>query len=307
MYKFLIQIGKKIFGTNSKKIADDLIKQGGKKTTQSKIPDGATVQKAPSVPNPRSPSTGKFAKPQPPAAPKASSPNPRTGRATKPANQTKSKTEVTTPKPKAKAPAVQTKAPKSTSGNSTGRGRPPKMPKSMVKERPNLPPRPKNSRPQGLRSTATPDVPEIDVTPPKGKSSGPASRPNNRPSDKPNQSSGPTSRPNNGPSDKPNKSSGPTSRPNNKPKTTKKSSTPATSPRPKARPTTASKPKAKTKAADPFANWSDARKKALRSDKIGKDAGDGMKWVVGSNSNALVRTRDKSKIENQLKLKKSLK
>jgi hypothetical protein len=134
-----------------------------------------------------------------------------------------------------------------------------------------------------------PDVPEIDVTPPKGKSSGPASRPNNRPSDKPKQSSGPTSRP------------------NNKPKTTKKSSTPATSLRPKARPATASKPKAKTKAADPFANWSDARKKALRSDKIGKDAGDGMKWVVGSNSNALVRTRDKSKIENQLKLKKSLK
>jgi len=58
---------------------------------------------------------------------------------------------------------------------------------------------------------------------------------------------------------------------------------------------------------NPLDNWSDARRKTLRSDKIGQDAGDGMKWVVGSNSNALVRTRDMDRVKENLRLQKLVK
>jgi hypothetical protein len=58
---------------------------------------------------------------------------------------------------------------------------------------------------------------------------------------------------------------------------------------------------------NPLDGWSDARRKALRSDKIGTDAGDGMKWVVGSNHNALVRTRDTDRVKENLRLQKLVK
>ena len=273
MYKILIEIGKKILGTNSKKIADDLIRQGGKRI--SKAPEGKTVSPAPTTPNPRSPATGKFAKAQPPSSPKPTSPNPRSGKATKPATQTKKSTEVATPKGKS-VPEKVTVTPKKASG-STSNSKTPTMPKSMVNERPNFPPRSKTSKPALTRDMVRPDAPEIDTTPPKGTTttSGPSSRPNNRPSTKTT-------------------TSGPSSRPNNKP---------TTKTQPKATPAKA-KPKPQT---DPLAGWSDPRRKALASSKIGQDAGDGMKWVVGANSNALVRTRDESKVSEQLRLQKLLK
>lgn len=285
MYKFLIQIGKKILGTNSKSVADSYMKQGGKRIPKSKVPEGTKIEKAPTVPNPRN-SAGKFAKPQPPARPKTTAPSKPSNKSTSPAKPKMDTKAPTRPKPKAKPPAVTTKAPKSTAGNSTKSGKPPMMPKSMVKERPNFPPKPKTSKPALLRDSARDSAPEIDLKSPDRTSSGPSTRPNNKPSTKTG-------------------SSGPSSRPNNKPKTTKKSNTPATSLRPKARPETSSKKK--TAAPDALKGWSEERRKALRSDKIGKDAGDGMKWVVGANSNALVRTRDESRVKANLKARRALK
>ena len=60
MFKFLIKIGKEIFGTNSKRVADDLARQGGKRIPKSKVPKNVTVKKAPTVAQPKSPSTGQF-------------------------------------------------------------------------------------------------------------------------------------------------------------------------------------------------------------------------------------------------------
>jgi hypothetical protein len=82
---------------------------------------------------------------------------------------------------------------------------------------------------------------------------------------------------------------------------------PRSSKRPKARPEKASGQSKTRPKANPLDGWSDARRKALRSDKIGKDAGDGMKWVVGSNSNALVRTRDMDRVKENLRLQKLVK
>ena len=36
---------------------------------------------------------------------------------------------------------------------------------------------------------------------------------------------------------------------------------------------------------------SEARAKAMKSKKIGTDAGDGLVWIVGNNSNALTRVK----------------
>jgi hypothetical protein len=82
---------------------------------------------------------------------------------------------------------------------------------------------------------------------------------------------------------------------------------PKSSVRPKARPEKSSGPSKTRPKANPLDGWSDARRKSLRSDKIGKDAGDGMKWVVGSNSNALVRTRDMDRVKENLRLQKLVK
>ena len=68
MFKFLIKIGKEIFGTNSKRVADDLARQGGTRIPKSKVPKNVTVRKAPTVAQPKSPSTGQFRRSQPPAA-----------------------------------------------------------------------------------------------------------------------------------------------------------------------------------------------------------------------------------------------
>lgn len=49
-FKFVIKIGRKYFGTNSKRLADDLVNnQGGKRIPKTKLPKNAKVNKAPSV------------------------------------------------------------------------------------------------------------------------------------------------------------------------------------------------------------------------------------------------------------------
>jgi hypothetical protein len=58
---------------------------------------------------------------------------------------------------------------------------------------------------------------------------------------------------------------------------------------------------------DPLKGWSDSRRKALKSDKIGKDAGDGMVWVVMGNSNGLTRVKPSDpRVAEQKRLKKFL-
>ena len=103
MYKFFIMVGKQIFGTNSKNIAADLARQGGKRIPKNKIPSGTTVKKAPTSPNPQSPSTGQFRPKQPPAT-------------TTPKNPA-----IVRPKPKAKLPVKpRTTAPSKPSGTGAG-------------------------------------------------------------------------------------------------------------------------------------------------------------------------------------------
>ena len=69
------------------------------------------------------------------------------------------------------------------------------------------------------------------------------------------------------------------------------------------------KPKNKSSSTeDLLKNYSPARQKALQNAKIGTDAGDGMSWVVGSNSNALVRVKsDSPRVSENKRLKSYLK
>ena len=69
------------------------------------------------------------------------------------------------------------------------------------------------------------------------------------------------------------------------------------------------KPKNKSSSIeDLLKNYSPARQKALQNAKIGTDAGDGMSWVVGSNSNALVRVKsDSPRVSENKRLKSYLK
>ena len=73
MFKFFIKMGSKFLGTNSKKVADGLVKQGGTKVK--KPPSNVTVKKAPTPTQPRSPSTGRMqTNSNPPAARKTTAP-----------------------------------------------------------------------------------------------------------------------------------------------------------------------------------------------------------------------------------------
>jgi len=306
IFKFVIKGGKQFMGTNSKSIADDLVKQGGKRVPKNKVPDGANVKKAPSTPNPRS-SKGTYTRPQPPAArPKTTAPARPKAPAKAPSKPSTQTTAPARPKPKTKAPAMPTSGSRYTGGRGKGRGKPPLMPKSMVRERPNIPPKPKGSAPALLRDSVRPEAPEIDKDSIRDTTKkGPETR--RAPSKK-------TDTVNPGPSKrgKPSKKTdtvnpGPSKR--GKPTKTKKMS-PGSSPKPKLRPDTkktnkrSTSPKPKL---DPLKGWSESRRKALKSDKIGKDAGDGMVWIVEGNSNGLTRVKPSDpRVAEQKRLKKFL-
>ena len=49
VYAIIVQVGRKFLGTNSKRIADALIKKGGKRIPKTKLPKNAKVSKAPDV------------------------------------------------------------------------------------------------------------------------------------------------------------------------------------------------------------------------------------------------------------------
>ena len=171
-FKILIQIGKKIFGTNSKKVADDLVRQGGKRVPKSKIPADAKITKAPTLPNPRSSSTGQFRKNQPPAYRPKTDPKVSSNTRTAPAKPSGSGTSVSAASPK--KPSVPAKpSPKpSTSTKAPTRKKPPLMPKGpggvTYPKRPTLPK--KSPAAAGLRASTLEGGPEVDTvsaTPPK--------------------------------------------------------------------------------------------------------------------------------------------
>ena len=94
-----------------------------------------------------------------------------------------------------------------------------------------------------------------------------------------------------------------------KKKTTTKKSTVKPKPKPK---TTPKKPIPKKKPKpNPLSGISDSRRKSLKSSRIGTDAGAGMVWIVGKNTNAFVRVKPSdprvSKQKQQRKMLKSIK
>ena len=177
------------------------------------------------------------------------------------------------------------------------------MDKKLVRERPNMPPKPQTSRPAILRDSARPAAPEItkdDLKPVEQEKRSPSTRTSPK---APKKQTGPSKR------GKPSVKTttvnpGPSKR--GKPTKTKKMS-PGSSPKPKLRPDTKTTKKATRPKTDPLKGWSDSRRKALKSDKIGKDAGDGMVWIVMGNSNGLTRVKPSDpRVAEQKRLKKFL-
>lgn len=296
---FVVVGGSRIaYRYGAKKIAEQMAKRLGGKVTKTK-PKGKTIKQGPSpsapgsspkLNQPQGATSGKFQKPSPSPAPrKATQPKkPEAPSSTSPARPKTDKTPATN----TRKPSVPSKAPGGTRGRYTGgRGRkkPKTMDKSLVRERPNMPPKPKTSRPALLRDSARPSAPEIDkdsLKPVEQEKRSPSKRTSPKP---------------------PKKQEGPSKR--GRPTKTKKVS-PGSSPKPKLRPDTkktnkrSTSPKPKL---DPLKGWSDSRRKALKSDKIGKDAGDGMVWIVMGNSNGLTRVKPSDpRVAEQKRLKKFL-
>jgi hypothetical protein len=293
---FVVVGGSRIaYRYGAKKIAEQMAKRLGGKVTKTK-PKGKTIKQGPSpsapgsspkLNQPQAAGSGKFQKPSPSPAPRrATQPKkPESPSSTSPARPKTDKTPATN----TRKPSVPSKAPGGTRGRYTGgRGRkkPKTMDKSLVRERPNMPPKPKTSRPALLRDSARPAAPEIDkdsLKPVEQEKRSPSTRTSPKP---------------------PKKQEGPSKR--GKPTKTKKVS-PGSSPRPKLRPDTKTTKKTTKPKTDPLKGWSDSRRKALGSDKIGKDAGDGMVWIVMGNSNGLTRVKPSDpRVAEQKRLKKFL-
>ena len=296
---FVVVGGSRIaYRYGAKKIAEQMAKRLGGKVTKTK-PKGKTIKQGPSpsapgsspkLNQPQGATSGKFQKPSPNPAPRRAT-QPKKPEAPSSTSPSRPKTDKT-PATNTRKPSVPSKAPGGTRGRYTGgRGRKkaPLMPKNMVRERPNMPPKPQTSRPALLRDSARPSAPEIDkdsLKPVEQEKRSPSKRTSPKP---------------------PKKQEGPSKR--GRPTKTKKVS-PGSSPKPKLRPDTkktnkrSTSPKPKL---DPLKGWSDSRRKALGSDKIGKDAGDGMVWIVMGNSNGLTRVKPSDpRVAEQKRLKKFL-
>jgi len=296
---FVVAAGGRIaYRYGTKKIAEQMAKRLGGRVVK-KAPKNAQIKKGPSpsapgsspkLNQPQGATSGKFQKPSPNPAPRRAT-QPKKPEAPSSTSPSRPKTDKT-PATNTRKPSVPSKAPGGTRGRYTGgRGRKkaPLMPKNMVRERPNMPPKPQTSRPALLRDSVRPAAPEIDkdsIKPVEQEKRSPSKRTSPKP---------------------PKKQEGPSKR--GKPTKTKKMS-PGSSPKPKLRPDTkktnkrSTSPKPKL---DPLKGWSDSRRKALGSDKIGKDAGDGMVWIVMGNSNGLTRVKPSDpRVAEQKRLKKFL-
>jgi len=230
--KYFIEILGKFFKTGSKEVADQIKKNNPRARVTTTAPKGVRVDnlKPPpkSLRQPQNPKTGKFQKPSPvPAKPKAPGKPPAKPSAPKSTSPAKPKTQTTAPA----KPKTSTKAPAKPTGGTggsrytgkRGRKKAPLMDKKLVRERPNMPPKPQTSRPAILRDSARPAAPEIDkddLKPVEKKKEG---TPSKRLDTKPKT---------------PKKPGKPSKRLDTKPKTPKKKMSPGSSPRPKLRPAT---------------------------------------------------------------------
>ena len=198
-----------------KKLAEQMAKRLGGKITKTK-PKGKTIKQGPSpsapgsspkLNQPQGATSGKFQKPSPSPAPRRAT-QPKKPEAPSNTSPARPKTDKT-PATNTRKPSVPSKAPGGTRGRYTGgRGRkkPKTMDKSLVRERPNMPPKPKTSRPALLRDSARPAAPEID-------------KDDLKPVEKKKEGT-------------------PSKRLDTKPKTPKKKVSPGSSPKPKLRPAT---------------------------------------------------------------------
>ena len=164
-FKIIIKIGRSYFGTNSKRLADELVKkQGGKRIPKTKLPKSAKVNKAPDVqtkaPNVKLPLKNK------PNADKL--PKNVQLRKDPPVAGSRTTTPNKSSQPKAPAkPKVSTKAPtkKTTRGftpATTAKPKRTKPPLTRVPGRTNAPPRNLRSAPAAARIAPLEGGPEID-------------------------------------------------------------------------------------------------------------------------------------------------
>jgi hypothetical protein len=186
--KYFIEILGKFFKTGSKEVADQVKKNNPRARVTTTAPKGVRVDtlKPPpkSLRQPQNPKTGKFQKPSPvPAKPKAPAKPPAKPSAPKSTSPAKPKTQTTAPA----KPKTSTKVPAKPTGGTggsrytggRGRKKAPLMDKKLVRERPNLPPAPKTSRPAILRDSVRPAAPEItkdDLKPVEKKKKGTPSK-----------------------------------------------------------------------------------------------------------------------------------
>jgi hypothetical protein len=224
--RYFIEILGKFFKTGSKEVADQIKKNNPRARVTTTAPKGVRVDtlKPPpkSLSQPQNPKTGRFQKPSPvPAKPKAPAKPPAKPSAPKSTSPAKPKTQTTAPA----KPKTSTKAPAKPTGGTggsrytgkRGRKKAPLMDKKLVRERPNMPPKPQTSRPAILRDSVRPAAPEItkdDLKPVEQEKRSPSKRTSPKP---------------------PKKQDGPSKR--GKPTKTKKMS-PGSSPKPKLRPAT---------------------------------------------------------------------
>jgi len=163
-FKIIIKIGKSFFGTNSAKIADDLVKQGGKRIPKTKLPKSANVKKAPA---PKVPET-KLPLKKPNRADNL--PNVSLRKDPPVGRKTTTPKKSTTPKAPAK-PKVSTKAPtkKTTRGftpATTAKPKRTKPPLTRVPGRTNTPPKKINSGAAALtRGSTLESGPEVKLSP----------------------------------------------------------------------------------------------------------------------------------------------
>ena len=160
-FKIIIKLGRSFFGTNSKRVADGLINQGGKRIPKTKLPKSANIKKAPApkVPEVKMP----LKKP-----PKSSDTLPKNVQLRKDppvGRKTTTPKKSATPKTPAK-PKVSTKAPtkKTTRGftpTTTAKPKRTKPPLTRVPGRTNTPPK-RTSAPALLRAAPLEGGPEID-------------------------------------------------------------------------------------------------------------------------------------------------
>ena len=201
--KYFIEILGKFFKTGSKEVADQIKKNNPRARVTTTAPKGVRVDnlKPPpkSLSQPQNPKTGKFQKPSPvPAKPKAPGKppaKPSAPKSTSPSKPSTQTTSVARPKPSTKAPAKPTGG--STGSRSTGgRGRKkaPLMDKKLVRERPNMPPKPQTSRPAIVRDSVRPAAPDItkdDLKPVEQEKRSPSKRTSPKP---PKKQQGPSKR-----------------------------------------------------------------------------------------------------------------